>query len=341
MTICPICYHELNSLLYPDYLLCPDCRVAVRVSGTLAKEPNRRNAYNKEWVVVHSNNPIAHDIANYTAQVVSKIIPVEANVIDIGCGSGLLVDKLSRMGYQASGLDWSEPAIQFAQERHQGEYLLANVEQGLSIGATFDCVVASHILEHLENPHGFLQSVKGILEPEGYLVVVVPNLDWWDPKSMYRSVSSIFDAEHAVGYSPARLRKVLEANGYDVVRILTRTHRLAILTAALITAYHWMGSGKVSVEQGMTQKAYSRITDNPVVSGVLSMAMKPLNRMSERGLRGMELIAIAKKRSQCPLCGLPSLLGHPHEECMDYEAYVADNPQVSRLCNRYDKKDVQ
>ena len=300
-TICPICQRELNRLLRPDFMLCLDCCIAVRLPSTIPATYDRLNVYSEEWIQEHSQNPTAQDVAESLTRIVGTTVPLGSSVLDIGCGSGVLVGKLNNMGYgyDASGLDWSEPATKFARKHYQGEYILANVEQGLSIGKTFGCAVASHILEHLENPHKFLQSVKKILEPEGYLVIAVPNLDWWNPKSAYRSVSTVFDPEHAVGYSPAGLRKVLKANGYDVMRMITRTHRLAILTAVLITAYHRMRSGKMTDEQGSelgtAQRTYSVIMDNPIVSRILSIAMKPFNRMSERRLRGMELIAMAKK----------------------------------------------
>ncbi len=301
MTICPICSCELDTTLHsthPDFLLCPDCRVAVRITGTLAKEPDRLNVYSSDWVKKHSNNPIARDIARSTAGIVSSVLPNGSTILDIGCGSGLLVDRLARMGYRASGLDWSEPAIQFAREHYQGDYILANAENTLKVARLWDCAVASHILEHLENPHKFLQSVKGVLTEDGYLVVAVPNLDWWDLKSVYRSVSTIFDPEHVVGYSVKGLRKVLEGNGYEVVKMVSRTHRMAILTAVGITAYHKVVKGKATGEQGIAQRTYLEITDNPVVSKVLSMAMKPVNWWSERGLKGMELIVIVRKEQK-------------------------------------------
>jgi len=292
-TICPICHQTLSQELRPDFLLCPDCQVAVRSSGTLANEPDRLGVYSSDWVEGHSNNPIAHDIAEHTAQVVGSILPEGASVIDIGCGSGLLVDRLARTGYYAVGLDWSALAVEYANKHYHGRYLLANVEQGVDIGMRFDCVVASHILEHLENPYEFLQSVNGLLGPDGYLVVAVPNLDWYDPKSVYRSVSTLFDPEHVVGYSPKGVRKLLEANGYRVEKILTKTHRLAVLTALGINVYKRLfgGKGNVGVKPG-----YIRATSDGVLAKVLARGMKPWNRLSERGLRGMELIAVARIR---------------------------------------------
>ncbi len=298
-TLCPICSRELDTPLYPthpDFLLCPDCCVAVRITRTLAKESDRLNVYSSDWVEAHSRNPIAKDIADSTAGIVRSVLPNRSTILDIGCGSGLLVDKLAKIGYQASGLDWSEPAIRFAREHYQGEYLLADVEQGISIGRTFDCAVASHILEHMENPHEFLQSVKRILEPEGYLVIAVPNLDWWNPKSLYRSVSTIFDPEHVIGYSVKGLRKVLEANGYEVVKMVSRTHRLAILTALGITVYRKLFKSKVNNSVGSSVKSgYVRATGEGILAKVLALGMKPANWWSERGLMGMELVTIARK----------------------------------------------
>jgi len=291
-TVCPICHQFLSQELRPDFLLCPDCRVAVRASGTLAEEPDRLNVYSSGWVEGHSSNPTAHDIAGRTAQVVGSVLPEGASVIDIGCGSGLLVDRLARAGYYAVGLDWSTPVIEYANKHYQGRYLLTSVEQGLDVGMKFDCVVASHILEHLENPHEFLQSVKGIMEPDGYLVIAIPNLDWWAPKSIYRSVSMIFDPEHMVGYSPEGLRKLLDANGYRIEFMTTRTHRLAILTAVGINVYKRLFGGKGNVE---VKSGYVKATSDGVVAKVLAWGMWIPNRLSERGLRGMELIVVARK----------------------------------------------
>jgi len=291
-TICPICHQSLNQELRPDFLLCPDCHVAVRVSGTLAKEPDRLNVYSSDWVKGHSHNPIAHDIAKHTAQVVGSVLPEGASVIDIGCGSGLLVDRLAKIGYQATGLDWSRSAIEYARKYYQGEYILVNVEQGLDVSRKFDCVVASHILEHLENPHEFLQSVKGLLEPDGYLVIAVPNFAWYDQDSTYRSVSTIFDPEHVVGYSPVGMRKLLEMNGYKVEFMATRTHRLAILTAIGINVYKMLFDGR---EGSGVKSGYVKATSDGIVAKVLAWGIRPFNRMSEKGLKGMELIVIARK----------------------------------------------
>jgi SAM-dependent methyltransferase len=220
-------------------------------------------------------------------------------ILDIGCGSGVLVNRLSKMGYRSYGVDWSEPAIHFAKQHMHGSFRVANVENlnPHDLGFQFDLITASHILEHLVEPHSFLRSVAGLLKPNGYLVIAVPNLNWYDPYSAWRSVSTIFHEEHVVGYTPPGLQMVLNQSGFDVVGMTTKTHQMAILTAIGVSVYKKLRKGKdggSDSHQGAIQQAYGGIASNPVVLAVLSRMLALFNRMSEKNLRGMELIAVAR-----------------------------------------------
>ena len=296
-TICPVCHQELTTPIRPDFMICTDCGIAVRLSSTILATPDRLEVYSDEWVRAHSRNLNVQDVAKSLSDIIQEMLGEQATakILDIGCGSGVLVNKLSRLGYDASGLDWSEPAIKFAREHYQGEYVLANVEQGLDIGKKFDCVVASHILEHLVDPHSFLRSVAKLLKPSGYLVIAIPNLNWHDLDSAWRSASAIFDEEHVVGYTPSGLQIVLNQSGFDVMGMSTETHRAIILTAVGVSVYKHLRKDKGN-HQGAVQQAYGGITNNSVVSAILSGMLYPFNRLSEKNLRGMELIAVARKQ---------------------------------------------
>jgi SAM-dependent methyltransferase len=155
----------------------------------------------------------------------------------------------------------------------------------------FDLVVASHLLEHLENPHELLQSVREILTENGYLVVAVPNLDWWNPKHVYRSVSTLFDPEHAVGYSVKGLTKILKMNGYNPLRVTTKTYRLAIPTAIAVNIYKYLfgDKGNRNLKAG-----YNKAASEGITASILAYTTKPLNKIIEKGSRGMALLIVAK-----------------------------------------------
>jgi SAM-dependent methyltransferase len=60
---------------------------------------------------------------------------------------------------------------------HCARVLLADLEEGLpdDVGTGYDLVVLSHVLEHLRHPERLLGAVKRLLQPEGVVLVALPN----------------------------------------------------------------------------------------------------------------------------------------------------------------------
>ena len=89
------------------------------------------------------------------------------NILDIGCGGGLLAEPLTRLGAQVTGIDMSAPAIKIAQNHAEKmglniRYLemsaeaLAEKEQG------FDIVIASEVIEHVADRNTFLEAIANL-----------------------------------------------------------------------------------------------------------------------------------------------------------------------------------
>jgi len=95
-------------------------------------------------------------------------------LLDVGAGSGTLVEGLRRLGWRAEGLDFDPEAVRSARERgltfHQGGL----VEQRFPDGA-FDAVTMSHSLEHVHDPLAWLAEARRILRPGGRLSIATPN----------------------------------------------------------------------------------------------------------------------------------------------------------------------
>jgi 2-polyprenyl-3-methyl-5-hydroxy-6-metoxy-1,4-benzoquinol methylase len=289
-------------------VLCANCGVAIRIDGTLASPDKRKEVYNPNWVEEHSRNRTAQDIADSVASTLAGVVDKDSRprVLDIGCGSGTLVDKLARTGYDSFGIDWSESAIDFAKKHRQGIFVHRDVETAFDVGALlFDIVVASHILEHLEHPYAFLRSVSKVLKPQGFLCIAVPNLWWFDPHVPWRAVSTIFDPEHVIGYSPRGLHAVVTKAGFRTINMTTVTRPQALLTAMGVATYARMfgtkgGSGfpaENSHENGIPQRLYSWLSSRSLFRGVTYPILHPLAKRTEQewALRGMELIVVAGK----------------------------------------------
>ncbi|MEO6458532.1 MAG: class I SAM-dependent methyltransferase [Chloroflexia bacterium] len=96
-------------------------------------------------------------------------------VLDIGCGRGLLLNKLKEKGWDPQGTELSEEAASYARDRLNLPVTTETLEDAHFPDNEFDLVILWHVLEHLSDPQGTLREVARVLKPGGTLLVAVPN----------------------------------------------------------------------------------------------------------------------------------------------------------------------
>jgi SAM-dependent methyltransferase len=159
--------------------------------------------------------------------VVMPLIRGDA-VLDIGCASrygkpdwlhGLMVKSFS----EVVGIDINEETI--AALRAEGFDVQLADAQNFDLNRTFDTVFAGEIIEHLDNVHGFLTSVRRHLKPGGQLVLTTPNV-FYVGGFIYRwGGHGQIHPEHTCWFCEDTLRRVLGVNGYSPVEIAFSAHR--------------------------------------------------------------------------------------------------------------------
>nr|AGU68106.1 2-polyprenyl-6-hydroxyphenyl methylase/3-demethylubiquinone-9 3-methyltransferase [Angomonas desouzai] len=107
-------------------------------------------------------------------------------VLDVGCGGGILSESLSRLGATVTGIDLVEESVAVAQGRQkEGQtgsvsYAVTSVEslweekqkeENLE-DALYDMVIASEVVEHVDDARGFLSTCANLVKPNGGLLVV-------------------------------------------------------------------------------------------------------------------------------------------------------------------------
>jgi 2-polyprenyl-3-methyl-5-hydroxy-6-metoxy-1,4-benzoquinol methylase len=117
---------------------------------------------------------------------VVRLIDADAmEILDVGCGAGdnaaLLLQQDSRRSIY--GITRSEPEAARAR-KYMRECWVADLEGPLPsdlLGRTFDCILFSHVLEHLQDPSQLVATLASVLRPSGACVFAVPNvLNWRD-----------------------------------------------------------------------------------------------------------------------------------------------------------------
>lgn len=132
-------------------------------------------------------------------------------VLDVGCGTGVFLEVLSRNGITATGVERNDVSARFAQcMGHQVvqadaiEYLEANP-------ASCDGVYCSHFIEHLpiEAAERLIRAVSAALVPGGVAVFVFP-----DPESIRSQLLGFWrDPEHVRFYHPELVSTLAEIHG--------------------------------------------------------------------------------------------------------------------------------
>jgi SAM-dependent methyltransferase len=147
-----------------------------------------------------------------------------SRILDLGCSSGLLAERLQEMGHEVTGVDMVE--IAGVGERTTA-FFQADLNEGIppEVGSEFDIVLAADVLEHLVNPGVLMDQVRDLLAPDGVALFCVPNIAHWYPR--FRSTVGMFDYDqrgildstHLRFFTRRSIRKLIESRGFSIRRV--------------------------------------------------------------------------------------------------------------------------
>ena len=94
-------------------------------------------------------------------------------VLDVGCGAGVISERVWKQGHEVACADL--PTITSLTHKRRGLLVVTSEAEQLAFAAgAFDVIIALEILEHLWNPHAFLDEAYRILKSNGHLIIEVP-----------------------------------------------------------------------------------------------------------------------------------------------------------------------
>ncbi len=102
-------------------------------------------------------------------------------VLDLGCSSGHMAERLRARGHHVTGVDMIEiPGVRSRVD----EFHLADLSGGLppELHGQFDVVIAADVIEHLADPARLLREIRVVLAEQGQALISVPNFEHWYPR---------------------------------------------------------------------------------------------------------------------------------------------------------------
>lgn len=178
------------------------------------------------------------------------------NVLEIGCGEGILLASLS--GVQKFGIDPSVKALTRAKQRSGAECAVARAEALPFQSEMFDLIVSVGVMEHFENPEAATAELRRVLTRSGhYIALFHTDMGWQDrlalkvkefvfprfrPKAFISWITK--KARHPIvqplrkSYTQESARELLERHGLSVTQIICRdTQPAAPLAGPHVTIF--------------------------------------------------------------------------------------------------------
>jgi len=139
-------------------------------------------------------------------------IDKSARILDIGCGGGPLLLDLKAAGFtNVYGLDFSKEAVDKCIERGLTNVFVMDGHSPEFERESFDVVIASDSLEHLEHEMQALHNWNTILKPDGLLFIFVPAF-------MYLWSEHDIINHHYRRYTSGNLKRKVESEGFLVTK---------------------------------------------------------------------------------------------------------------------------
>jgi len=183
---------------------------------------------------LHKFNPIRiryikeNIINNFKLKAKKKPLD-KINILDIGCGGGLLSEPMSKLGANVTGIDASSKNIEIAKlhakkNKLKINYLCTSPEK-LKINKKFDVILNMEIIEHVEDINFFINSCSKLLKKNGLMFVATLN------KTFKSYVFAIIGAEYVLRWlpigthdwekfvRPEDLKKILKKNNLKLEKL--------------------------------------------------------------------------------------------------------------------------
>jgi 2-polyprenyl-3-methyl-5-hydroxy-6-metoxy-1,4-benzoquinol methylase len=173
--LCPICKSVHTRLVWKEKQFrayrCENCRVVFL--HPLPQEPSAiyNEDYFRKWYIRYYT-----ERKRYTERLFSKIekyTDIKGRLIDVGCGTGILMEVAKERGWEVYGQEISSFAVEHCSKKGFKVYNSPLSELNLS-EKSFDLITLFDVIAHIKDPVSCISACSKLLKPGGHLVIKTP-----------------------------------------------------------------------------------------------------------------------------------------------------------------------
>ena len=158
-----------------QFYRCGRCRLVVY---------DTRGGINQEKYVLTRVDPRAPTRQNrahrQTYAFIQKHASGKGRLLDLGCGDGTLLWLAKRDGWEVKGVELFPEHTKVVRETLGLDVETSDITSYEDVKEAWDCVVLTHVLEHLPDPVAALKKIRRLMKPGGVAVLEFPNVDAFD-----------------------------------------------------------------------------------------------------------------------------------------------------------------
>ena len=176
---------------------------------TKLSEFNHFNKLANEWWSESGKYKILHKIMpiriKYILNHVSSKNTKNLEILDLGCGGGLVCEPLAKLGFKVTGIDFVENNIKAAklhalQNNLKINYYTQDIDD-LSLKKKYDLIILFEVLEHIDNWGTTLFKIKKFLKKGGLIILSTIN------RNIVSNILAIKFAENVLRWVPKNTHK--------------------------------------------------------------------------------------------------------------------------------------
>ncbi len=173
-------------------------------SNRINSEHELFSKLSQEWWDENGKFKVLHQIRPLRIEYILKQIDSKKinglDVLDLGCGGGLISESLSKLNANVTGVDFVKNNIEVAKQHAFKKKLKINYIQDdiekLKLAKKFDLIIMFEVLEHLNNWDSFLLKIKKNLKRNGIIIISTIN------RNILSKYLAIYFAENILRWVP-------------------------------------------------------------------------------------------------------------------------------------------